>query len=326
MNINSDENAREIVHSDKSDDDAIQDPPDIEQRPLQITQTPIRSNPRASILEKRHDIFIHRPNKELDEITRRRGYKVLLHMTFTPIILAFIVILVPLAGFKPSNSQLFFDDTNSVTNKQQIHALINPWSYIVFQLVYNIIAFPCLVMPLFFPFYNILPNIYTWYVLPWICVSGGVFMIYYFQIIHDPVGSLEARGVVYLYGVLYNFVAIWISYFFACMLQSFKEAKVAKEADNAGQKVVEKETVVRAVRRMSQIGQIVPLPPAGASMNAAPKSPGPAGSSTKLSKVGSENMSNIVDEKFVLIDHSKLFFFVLILSMLHAGGWVHILR
>jgi len=152
-------------------------------------------------------------------------------------------------------------------------------------MVYNIVAYTCLVQPLFSPFFDLLPAVYVWGILPWIIVNLGVFMIYYFQVVYDPIGSLDARGVVYLYGVLYNFVAIWVSYFLACFVNSYLEK-------NAPQKET-KITIATAARRMSV--QVAPVPMI----------------------LPTSNKDTV--KKKVLIDYLPMFIVVLMLSMMHAG-------
>jgi len=93
--------------------------------------SPIRSaaaGPRLSILDNRYELFVNRTTvKNAASNSHENHYKLLLHMIVSPTILAFLVIIVPLAGLNPSYSQLHYLDTNSVTKLPETHALIHPW-------------------------------------------------------------------------------------------------------------------------------------------------------------------------------------------------------
>lgn len=91
-----------------------------------------------------------------------KNYKKAIYIFFIPIILAFFVLLVPLCGL----SSIHY------TNDDLALIYVDQWGYVMFQVVYCIIAFPCLLMPLAITFEDLIPRWYLWGVLPVIVTIG----------------------------------------------------------------------------------------------------------------------------------------------------------
>lgn len=148
------------------------------------------------------------------------------------------------------------------TNDDLNLVYMDPWGYIMFQMVYCIIAFPCLVNVLTITFEDLLPRWYIWLVLPLIVVFG-VIMIYYFITVAAFDVSGPSRPVMGLYGVLYEFVCIWISYGVACMYKGMHtdkniQGKLLKERVEVINKLY-KEAAADKGRRSLIVSDSLPL-------------------------------------------------------------------
>ena len=253
----------------------------------------------------------------------------LFYIFWAPIFFAFLVILVPLNGLHPV----------SYTDDDLALVYMDPWGYIFFQMVYCLIAFPCLVNIFTITFENLLPRWYIWAVLP-IIVEAGVVFIYYVVTILAYDTSNSARSVMGLYGVLYEFVCIWISYGFASFRHS---AKVdLRSQDDA---IVERASRLRDVNRQSMIARNSG-PGAFLMVSASPTGKGQQ-NATQFSKVTPMEISPFDDVPagkdydtpdwtatvwpftffpstgrelpLVRINYGKEYLRTLMLSMLHAG-------
>jgi hypothetical protein len=141
------------------------------------------------------------------------SYKVIAMMTFYPILITFTVILVPLGGFQ------HIDHNDNVQ--------INKIGYLVFQAVYALLAYNCMVRLFSEAYVGVLPDMFLWVVMPLGFGTLVILILYSCLLFLDYPGKQPhgkkptAMGGIYAYAIWYQFVYIWCIYLYYILKRQY---------------------------------------------------------------------------------------------------------
>jgi hypothetical protein len=171
------------------------------------------SQMKGSVRENDTLIYIEQTRRPVD-LNKLSSYMIIGRIILLNIILSSVVILIPLGG-------LTYSDINNTTKSDSPQ--IYNWSYIVFQIAYNLIAFNVVVRIFSVPLRNVLPWSYIWIILP-ILGLVGVFFIYYFLIVNNTTVSNDSViGLLPAFGCDFLVLSVWFSFFIGGIYSMFKQ-------------------------------------------------------------------------------------------------------
>ena len=132
---------------------------------------------------------------------------------FFPILVVFPILLVPLKGSVDADGN------------PQLDCL----SYIIFQLLYNVMAF----FTILIPFACAIPSAEYVILFPLIIGLVGIVVIYYSIFFHAPMNGDKKRAVenICLYGILFLNVVVWGTYFTVSLINSLKNNNTVPSAN-----------------------------------------------------------------------------------------------
>lgn len=169
-------------------------------------------------------LFVTNISKSID-LNNISSYSFLLKIFICSLILASLVLLVPLGGLSISQIK---------NNNLEKYPSIYNWSYLLFQLMYNSVAYYVCVSLMSISLKNCLSELYKWIILPLVCIIG-VLLIYYFLIISpttDILNNHSLRTVLPALGCDWINIAIWISFVTAGVIRMIKQNKWIMEKND----------------------------------------------------------------------------------------------
>lgn len=184
----------------------------------------LSDNINGSMSDKDYLLFVTNISKSIN-LYNISSYSFLFKIFISSLILASLVILVPLGGLSISQIK---------NNNLEKYPSIYNWSYLLFQLMYNSVAYYVCVSLMSISLKNCLSELYIWIVLPLICIIG-VFLIYYFLIISPTTAILNndsLKTVLPALGCDWLNVAIWISFVTAGVIRMNKQKKWIMEKND----------------------------------------------------------------------------------------------